>query len=238
MGRLNVAPTKSVQLNLRRDLDMATEGYNLLEQKREILVMEMMRLLDRVQGVQRELRQRQENAYRTLRRAIAQNGLMHLRNVASGIHYEHKVSMESQLLAGFRIPKLHAEHTAFHSQFGFAGTGALVDATMQQFLEFLEAIAALAELETTVMLLARELKKTQRRVNALEHIFIPDYKATLHYIGESLESKELDSFFTSKLIKKRLEAAQSQTAAEEDAQDSVRNPGETTRDDADRDEDP
>ena len=70
-------------------------------------------------------------------------------------------------------------------------------------------------METTVLILARELKKTQRRVNALEHIFIPDYKETLHYIGESLESKELDSFFTSKMIKKRLEAAQ---AAKEDSE--------------------
>ena len=85
---------------------------------------------------------------------------------------------------------------------------------MKQFLELMESVAALAELETTVMLLARELKKTQRRVNALEHLFIPDYKATLHYIGESLESKELDSFFTSKLIKKRLEAAQRKTEEE------------------------
>ncbi|MGN0866104.1 MAG: V-type ATP synthase subunit D [Oligosphaeraceae bacterium] len=214
MARLNVAPTKSVQLNLRRDLEMATEGYNLLEQKREILVMEMMRLLDRVQNVQRELKERQETAYRTLRRAIAQNGLLHLRNVASGIHYEHQVKVESSLLAGFRIPRIQAQHSQFHSQFGFAGTDALVDATMKQFLELMESVAALAELETTVMLLARELKKTQRRVNALEHLFIPDYKATLHYIGESLESKELDSFFTSKLIKKRLEAAQRKTEEE------------------------
>lgn len=214
MARLNVAPTKSVQLNLRRDLEMATEGYTLLEQKREILVMEMMRLLDRVQHVQRELKERQETAYRTLRRAIAQNGLLHLRNVASGIHYEHKVKVESSLLAGFRIPRIQAQHSQFHSQFGFAGTDALVDATMKQFLELMESVAALAELETTVMLLARELKKTQRRVNALEHLFIPDYKATLHYIGESLESKELDSFFTSKLIKKRLEAAQRKTEEE------------------------
>ncbi len=237
MGRLNVAPTKSVQLNLRRDLDMATEGYNLLEQKREILVMEMMRLLDRVQNVQKDLRQRQETAYRTLRRAIAQNGLMHLRNVASGIHYEHQVTLESQLLAGFRIPQIQAEHTEFHSQFGFAGTDALVDATMQQFLQFLEAIAKLAELETTVMLLARELKKTQRRVNALEHIFIPDYKATLHYIGESLESKELDSFFTSKLIKKRLEAAQNPQATTTDAQNDAQKTETTTIDETTKDDD-
>ncbi len=215
MGRLNVAPTKSVQLNLRRDLAMATEGFNLLEQKREILVMEMMRMLGRVQVVQKELNEKREKAYRTLRRAIAQNGYMHLKNVASGIHYEHQVSVQSNIIAGFRAPRIGTNHTKFHSQFGFAGTDALVDATMQEFLELMEAIAGLAELETTVMLLARELKKTQRRVNALEHIFIPDYKATLHYIGESLESKELDSFFTSKMIKKRLEAAQ-ETKKEED----------------------
>ncbi|MCQ2396726.1 MAG: V-type ATP synthase subunit D [Lentisphaeria bacterium] len=219
MGRLNVAPTKSVQLNLKRDLEMATEGYNLLEQKREILVMEMMRMLERVQVVQRELNERREKAYRALRTAIAQNGYLHLRNVASGIHYEHEVAVETTLTAGFRTPRIATNHTAFHSQYGFAGTDATVDATMQDFLELMETIARLAELETTVMLLARELKKTQRRVNALEHIFIPDYKATLHYIGESLESKELDSFFTSKMIKKRLEAAQTERQANGDAQD-------------------
>lgn len=215
MGRLNVAPTKSVQLNLKRDLDMATEGFNLLEQKREILVMEMMRMLGHVQSVQKELNEKREKAYRTLRRAIAQNGYMHLKNVASGIHYEHQVTVQSTVIAGFRTPRIATDHTKFHSQYGFAGTDALVDATMQEFLELMETMAGLAELETTVMLLARELKKTQRRVNALEHIFIPDYKATLHYIGESLESKELDSFFTSKMIKKRLETAQ-ETKKEED----------------------
>lgn len=208
MPRLNVAPTKSVQLSLRRDLEMATEGYGLLEQKREILVMELMRLLNRVSTVQQEYNQVRDAAYKTLRRAIAQNGYLHMRNFASGIEYDHQVTVETTVTAGFHTPHLTTSHSALHSQFGFAGTDSLVDRTMQQFLQLLEVIAHVAELESTVMLLARELKKTQRRVNALEHIFIPDYKATLHYIAESLESKELDSFFTSKMIKKKLEAAQ------------------------------
>ena len=208
MPRLNVAPTKSVQLNLRRDLEMATEGYGLLEQKREILVMELMRLLNRVSKVQQEYNQTRDMAYKTLRRAIAQNGYLHMRNFASGIEYDHKVMVETTVTAGFHTPQLTVSHSELHSQFGFAGTDALVDRTMQQFLLLLEVIARVAELETTVMLLARELKKTQRRVNALEHIFIPDYKATLHYIDESLESKELDAFFTRKMIKKKLEVAQ------------------------------
>lgn len=231
MGRLNVAPTKSVQLNLRRDLDMATEGFSLLEQKREILVMELMRMLNRVEKIQKELTQRRDSAYATLRRAIAQNGHLHMRNVASGINYDHEIQVETHLIAGFRTPALHATHSDFHSQYGFVGTDALVDQTMQQFLELLSTICALAELETTVMLLARELKKTQRRVNALEHIFIPDYKATLHYIEESLESKELDSFFTRKMIKKQLESAQQSSddtaQASTGAGQASPNPGES-----------
>ena len=71
-------------------------------------------------------------------------------------------------------------------------------------IEFLEAVGKQAELESSVWLLARELKKTQRHVNALEHIFIPDYKETLKYVEQALESKELDSFFTMKIVKKRM----------------------------------
>ncbi|NMA43097.1 MAG: V-type ATP synthase subunit D, partial [Oligosphaeraceae bacterium] len=57
----------------------------------------------------------------------------------------------------------------------------------------------------TIILLARELKKAQRRVNALEHIFIPDFKETLRFIAEVLEGKDLDAFFTLKMVKKNLE---------------------------------
>jgi len=206
MGRLNVAPTKSVQLSMKRDLEMATEGYNLLEQKREILVMELMRLLNSVKRVQQELDAKRTQAYATLRRAIAQNGYQHMRNVATGLQYDHRVSLATHVVAGFHMPTIAVEPAKFHSQYGFADTDALVDETQQQFLEMLQVVTHLAELESTVIVLARELKKTQRRVNALEHIFIPDYKATLHYISESLESKELDSFFTNKMIKKKLEA--------------------------------
>ena len=207
MARLNVAPTKSVQLNLRRDLEMATEGFNLLEQKREILVMELMRLLESVKSVQQELAARREKAYATLRRAIAQNGYFHTRNVATGLRYDHRVTLSTHVVAGFRMPAIQVQPAEFHSQYGFAATDSLIDQTQQHFLEMLQVVTRLAELETTVIILARELKKTQRRVNALEHLFIPDYKETLRYIGESLESRELDAFFTNKMIKKRLEAA-------------------------------
>ena len=84
MARLNIAPTKSNQLNLKRDLAMATEGFALLEQKREILVMELMRLLNQVKQVQGELEIRRRTPMRRCA-SVAQNGYAHLRNIASGI---------------------------------------------------------------------------------------------------------------------------------------------------------
>lgn len=204
MARLNVAPTKSNQLSLRRDLGMATEGFSLLDQKREILVMELMRLLDRIRRVQKRLDEAQAQAYDTLKKAIARNGYHRMRNVASGIHYDHRVRTDNRVTAGVRVPTVGVEHGEFASQFGLSGTDSLVDMTMRDFLALLSVVGEMAELENAVWLLARELKKTQRRVNALEQIFIPNFKETLRYIGESLESKELEAFFIMKMVKNRL----------------------------------
>ncbi|MGN0879529.1 MAG: V-type ATP synthase subunit D [Oligosphaeraceae bacterium] len=207
MSIINVPPTKTKQLEMKRDLATAMEGYTLLEQKREILVMELMHLLDRVKLVQREVDERRARAYATLRRAMSYNGYHLMRRVAEGIEYEHHVEAHVRIAAGVRIPSLETRHGSFSSQYGLIGTDSLVDQTMADYLALLEALGHLAELESAVWLLARELKKTQRHVNALEHIFIPNYRDTLRFIGQALESKELESFNTMKTVKKRLERA-------------------------------
>jgi len=209
MSRLNIAPTKSNVLNLRRDLDMATEGFELLDQKREILVMELMHLMDTVREVQRKLDEAQQKAYTTLRKAIARNGYHRMRGTASAVSYVHEVEVQTRVVAGVRIPQIQTRHGEFASQFGFSGTDSLVDRTMKDFLDLLHVVGRMAQLETAVWLLARELKKTQRRVNALEQIFIPDFKETLDYINDVLESKELQSIFVMKQVKQRAERRQS-----------------------------
>lgn len=221
MSRLNIAPTKSNQIALKRDLAMASNGFSLLEQKREILVMELMRLLDRVKEVQREMNTRSTKAYATLRQALSYNGYHHMRNIAGGIHYDHDIKTGGRVTAGVKVPTLTVNQGDFHSQYGFVGTDSLVDQTMTDFLDLTSAASKLAELETSVWLLARELKKTQRRVNALEHIFIPNYKDTLHFIGEALEGKELDSFFTMKMVKKRLEKENSSNSEDEQSREKL-----------------
>ena len=209
MPKLNMAPTKSNQLALRRQLALASQGFNLLEQKREILVMGLMRLMDRVKAMQVEVEERTEKAYRALRFALVRHGYHDTRNIASTIHYDHDIRITTHVTAGVRTPAITMTQGEFTPQFSFAATDSTIDKTMAEFLELSKTMARLAEMESSVWLMARELKKTQRRVNALEHIFLPEYKETLHYISESLESKELDTFFSMKMIKKKLDRAAS-----------------------------
>ncbi|OPZ26297.1 MAG: V-type sodium ATPase subunit D [Lentisphaerae bacterium ADurb.BinA184] len=205
MARLNVPPTKSSLLRVRDDLRMATEGFSLLDQKREILVMELMRLLERVRVVQREVEQAREKAHATARKAFTRNGFHVMRRIASGIRYPHKTTIRHRVVAGVRLPEITAEHGEFSLQFGLAETDSLVDETMRDYLALVETLGRMAQLENAAWLLARELKKTQRRVNALEQIFIPDFSDTLAYIAETLESKELEAFAILKIVKARRE---------------------------------
>lgn len=205
MSKLNIPPTKSNQLQLRGDLKMATEGFNLLDQKREILVLELMRLLDRVRTIQKRLDEARATAYETFKKALTKNGFNSMERVASGVAYEHTVRTKTRIAAGVRVPVINIEPGSFSLQFGFADTDSLTDETMQAFLDLLTVIGDMAQLETAVWLLARELKKTQRRVNALEQIFIPDFKETLKFIDETLEGKELETFAMMKMVKARRE---------------------------------
>lgn len=203
MTKLNIAPTKSNQLSLKEDLHTVTEGFSLLDQKREILVMELMHLLDDARELQKKMEIAQDTALESLKEAMAYNSYNQLKAVANASNFQHKTNVKSKIVAGIRIPEITVEHSKFSPQFGLMTTDSTLDKTMKDFTELMHIIGEIAQLETSIWLLAEELKKTQRRVNALEQIFIPDYQDTLHFINETLESQELEAFALLKIIKQR-----------------------------------
>ncbi|HIC94664.1 MAG TPA: V-type ATP synthase subunit D [Anaerolineae bacterium] len=89
-------------------------------------------------------------------------------------------------------------------QYGLGDTTAALDEAVRSFHDLLPSICQVAEMLTAVWRLTREIKKAQRRVNALENIFIPRYQATLKFIEDTLEEKERDDLFRMKLIKGKL----------------------------------
>jgi V/A-type H+-transporting ATPase subunit D len=80
-----------------------------------------------------------------------------------------------------------------------------LDEVTAAFANAMESIDRLAEIENAVFRLAREVRKTQRRVNALEKMFIPSYVETLRFITDALEERERDEFIVMRKVKERLQ---------------------------------
>lgn len=203
MAKLNVPPTKSNLLALKRRLAFAEEGYDLLDQKRQILIFELMSRLDRARTVERRMTEAMGQAHAALREALLEAGSEGLDQAAFGVRMRHQVDLASQPLMGLRVPRVQAQVEPSGVQFGCGNTSASTDLAMQRFVQALPLLAELAELENSVIRLARELRKTQRRCNALSKIMIPAHQQTIAYIAGSLEERERESFIILKMIRDR-----------------------------------
>ena len=209
MAKLNVAPTKSNLLNLKRQLLFAEEGFELLEQKRQILIAELMKRVARAIQVRSEANEALRLAFAALREGQLDVGSEAIDRAALGVDMDHQVELSTQPLMGMKIPRVKVQTEDVGVRYGFGGTSTNVDVAMRRFVEVLPLIGQLAELENAVMRLAVELRKTQRRCNALSKIFMPNYRETISYITGALEERERESFVILKMIRDRLSSGRS-----------------------------
>jgi len=201
MAKLSLPPTRSSLLNVERNLTFASEGYELLEQKRQILVLELMSRVERARAIQKDVDERMAAAHKALRSGLAQSGAAQMAGESFGITGTHEVGVSTSRVMGINLPTVNVTVQPMAPEFAPGSGATQSDDVMKRFLEALEVIGTLAEVENAVVRLSRELKKTQRRVNALEKIFLPDYRETIKYITDVLEERERDSFVIMKMTK-------------------------------------
>jgi V/A-type H+/Na+-transporting ATPase subunit D len=201
MGKLRVAPTKSNLLSLKEQFGIAREGFELLEQKREILVMELMRRVEETKLLERSLDKRVASAYPALRSLLVTMGRDRASETAKGIVLGHAARERRVQAAGMTLLDIDFEAAKPSLPYSFGNSFAVCDKTMIEFTELLSVAARLAAIRSMVWKLSQEVRKTQRRVNALEKMVIPDTGETIRYVESVLEEREREGFFTQKLIK-------------------------------------
>ena len=206
MARYEVAPTRTNLLRLKSELSFADEGYELLEQKREILVVELKRFTARAIEAQRRVDDELSKAYAALKEAELASGLSGVNSSARAVNVEADIKLKMRRVMGVGIPAAKLDLVDNLPYFGPQATSVWTDEAIVRFKNALAAIAQLAEARISVIRLAREIQKTIRRVNALEHVFLPDYNETIKYVVDSLEEADRESFFMTKLVRDRLEA--------------------------------
>jgi len=209
MSRLNVAPTRSNLMRIKKQLDFAREGYDILDKKREVLTTELMHLAHDADVMQQEVWQQLDVAYRSLENARLTVGQERVEWAALAVNKSTEVKIKNRGVMGVPIPIVEAYGEPPQISYSLGDTLATMDDASFSFRTVLNRIPELTEMMTSVWRLARELRKTQRRVNALKNIFIPDYEETAAFIENALEEREREETFRLKLLKDRTIAAES-----------------------------
>ena len=201
MTRMNVPPTRSNLLRLRQELELAREGHEILDKKREVLTAELMRLAHDAERLQRQVWDLLSAAYLAMQGAKLTMGQEHVEWAALAVNKTVEVEIRSRGVMGVPIPTVKAHGEPPEMPYSLGDTMATLDEASIAFRQVLNEIPKLSELMTSVWRLARELRKTQRRVNALQYIFIPDYEDTVDFIESALEEREREETFRLKRLK-------------------------------------
>lgn len=204
MGKINIPPTKSNLHRVKQTYSTAKEGHDLLEQKREILVMELMSYIERTKRIEKELDNEIENAYNSLKKALKNSGRNTIDKETEFINYDIKVKRKSGKLMGIPLPALNVEIPNLKIQYSQMTAGVCVDEMSMKFIKLVSLLSEAAQIRSIVWSLSKEVKKVQRRVNALEKVVMPESKETAKFIESTLEEKERDELFVVKMVKAKL----------------------------------
>lgn len=213
MTAINVAPTRTNLIRVKKELRFAREGYEILDRKREVLTTELIRVAHEADVLQKEVWSLLETAYSALEKARLTLGSDHVEWAALAANKTVDVHVKLRGIMGVAIPVIEARGELPKMLYSLSGTNASLDEASAAFREVIVKTPQLSMLATTVWRLAGELRKTQRRVNALQHIFIPAYEETVAFIVGSLEEREREETFRLKWLKTKMTRTESNAVA-------------------------
>lgn len=203
----NVAPTKSNMLKLKEELAFARLGRELLDQKRSILVAELMALVDQASSWEERVASELSTAYRALEDAVMGMGKVKVALLASAIDARSSITLRQRRVMGVSLPVVDTSFVDKPPYYSPMDTNGRLDAAAKEFRDALKEMGKLAELKVSIMRLAAEVKRTIRKVNALEKIAVPELEESVRFIRDRLEENERDTFTLMKMVKNRLAAA-------------------------------
>ena len=201
----SVAPTRSNLMKLKDELSFSRLGYDLLDQKRSILVSELLTLVDQAVDYQNRVEKSLMDAEKTLQDAIMNMGRLRVANLAGAVNIDSSISLSERRVMGVSLPKVDTSFSGEGPYFSPEGTSMLSELALNRYRKALELMGKMAELKVSIMRLSSEVKKTIRKVNALEKLVIPDKEETVRYLTSRIEEQERESFILLKVVKDRMQ---------------------------------
>ena len=195
-------PTKGNLVLAKNSLALAHQGYDLMDKKRNILLKELMSLIDEAKDIQEEIDQTFTKAYACLQRANIEHGISKVRELAFTVPIEDSIRIQTRSIMGTEIPHVKYDAKQNDLTYSFSTTRESIDIAREAFREVKDLTIKLSMVENAAYRLATNIKKTQKRANALKNITIPMYSNLVYTISNALEEKEREEFTRLKVIKR------------------------------------
>lgn len=204
-----VRPTRSELLERKQQITLAEQGMDLLKQKRDALLIEFMSVMDETLRLSSDLQRTTSEAQYSLAIAKAVDGTVSVRSAAFATRGEVTIDMTGTKIMGIAVPVVTKGESPLRTSFtrGYAITGvsSRIDETADKFERILDVIIEYADIETRLKRLGEEIQKTNRRVNALEQITVPQLREQVAYIRQALDERAREDLFRLKKVKKKIE---------------------------------
>ncbi len=204
----DIKPTRSEELRLKEQIELAENGHSILEQKRDGLIHEFMEVVGDAQDVNQELAELFSEAKLKLVLTQVYDGEAALRANALTDSDGAEIDLEEQNIMGVKVPEIEpveVRRNITDRDYGLNHSSSRIDSTAEKFEELVEKVVDAAETQTKIIRLLNEIEKTKRRVNALEHKIIPEMQEGLNMVSQLLEEREREETFRMKKIKEMQE---------------------------------
>ena len=198
----NAFPTKGNLILAKNSLALARQGYELMDKKRNILIRELMNLIEEAKNIQTQIDSTFTEAYQALQQANIEAGIHYVQQIAQAVPVENGVRIKTRSIMGTEIPAGGARGGKKVPYYGFYNSSESVDAAREGFLKVKELTLRLSMVENSAYRLAMNIRKTQKRANALKNITIPAYTVLVKDITNALDEKDREEFTRLKVVKR------------------------------------
>ncbi len=199
-----LSPTRMNLITLKKRIAVARKGYSILKRKREVLVIEFLKLLKESGESRSMLNNLMHQSYTMVTTASTYVGDYELEDIAYQMKEAEPVTIHVKNIMGVRIPEISRTQSKPDLAYAMLPSSLAVDDINDTFSRATEAIIDVAQREQGLRRLVLEIDRTKRRVNALDYRVIPGMARQSQYIRMRLEELDRDTFSALKHVKKKL----------------------------------
>ena len=184
---LKVNPNRMELIRLKKRLIVAKRGYKLLKDKRDALIQVFVRLAKESNVLREELEEKLLKCYAIFSNTSSLMSKLALEETLMFPKAKGKAEVSFKNVMSVNVPQYKLKCEGRYYSYGLVDTTAELDSALKKYHEILPLMLRVAELDKSITLLANEIEKTRRRVNALEYVIIPDLEETIKFITMKLD---------------------------------------------------